>query len=102
MIDTSPIPVSIRGIEEILEQMKYSTCKITYKNEVSFGTDFFCNINYKGKNKRVLIIDHHNANEENFKKLIITINNENLVYDIIINEKSRKFFEKKSPFRIHR
>ena len=45
MIDTSPVPVSIIGMEEILEQMKYSTCKITYKNEVSFGTGFFCNMN---------------------------------------------------------
>ena len=94
MIDTSPVPVSIIGMEEILEQMKYSTCKITYKNEVSFGTGFFCNMNYKGENIRALITNYHNVNEENFKKLIITMNNENIVYEGIINEKSRKYFDK--------
>lgn len=49
MISTSPSPVSIGGMEKILEQMRYSICKITFEDQKVFGTGFFCNINYQGE-----------------------------------------------------
>ena len=38
-IDTSPIPISIKNMEKIVEQMKNCVCKIKKGNEK--GTGFF-------------------------------------------------------------
>jgi len=97
MISTSPSPVSITGMEKIVEQMKYSICKITFEDRNAFGTGFFCNINYQGEIIPAFVTNYHLINENNLNKFVITLNNNNIVYKNIdiINEKSRKYFDKK-------
>ena len=46
-VDNSVIPVSIEGTNKILNQMKFSVCKIHKIG--SNGTGFFCNLPYKSK-----------------------------------------------------
>ena len=97
MISTSPSPVSIGGMKKILEQMRYSICKITFEDQKAFGTGFFCNINYQGEIIPAFFTNYHLINENNLNKFIITFKNNKIIYKNIdiINEKSRKYFDKK-------
>ena len=76
-IKNSPIPIAIKGIEEILRQMRRCVCK--FKNNNIFGTGFFAKIPYKSEFKIVLITCYHVFNEKdiiNDNILKISINNE--------------------------
>ena len=86
-IDKSPIPVSIKGTEIILEQMKKCVCKII-KDNIK-GTGFFVKIPYKDKLKKVLITNNHILNKndiQNNKLISISINNEEKYKDIKIDD----------------
>ena len=87
-IDKSPIPVSIKGTEKILEQMKKCVCKII-KDNIK-GTGFFAKIPYKDKLIKVLITNNHILNKNDIKnnKLIsVSINNEEKYKDIKRDDK---------------
>ena len=87
-IDISPIPLSIKNMEKILEQMKKCVCKIKIGNKK--GTGFFANIPYKSIYKNVLITNSHILNKDNIKMdsiLTISINNEEEYKDIKIDDK---------------
>ena len=92
-IATSPCPVSMEGLDKILFQMKSCVCKI-YNNLT--GTGFFCKIPFKSKNKLmpVLITNNHvlNKNDIEINRIIkITINNNEEIKEIIIDENRKKF-----------
>ena len=87
-LEESPIPVSIKGTEKILEQMKKCVCKI--KNDHAKGTGFFAKIPYKSESKKVLITCNHILNENDIKKgniIKVSINNEKEYKDIKIDDK---------------
>jgi len=87
-IDTSPIPISIKNMEKIVEQMKNCVCKIKKGNEK--GTGFFAKIPYKSIFKNVMITNEHILNKKDIKinKYIkVSLNNENVYKDIKIDDK---------------
>ena len=97
-IKNSPTPISIKGMETILFQMKNCVCKI-HKNIGTNGSGFFCKIPYPGKSDLlpVLITNYHVLNEEDIKnnKIIeLTINDDNEKRSIKIDENRIKFNSK--------
>ena len=87
-IETSPIPISIKNTEKILDQMKKCVCKIKKGN--LNGTGFFAKIPYKSMIKNVLITNHHILNKSDIEagKIIkVSINNEEEYKHIKINDK---------------
>ena len=84
-VDNSVIPVSLEGTNKILNQMKFSVCKI---HKIGFnGTGFFCNLPYKSKILPFLITNNHVLNNQDIeinKSITISINNE--FKDIKIDE----------------
>jgi len=93
-IKNSTKPVSLEGMTKIIDQMKYSVCKI-HKIE-STGTGFLCKLPYNSVLKPFLITNHHVLNEKdikNNKKITISFNDisfnkKGIISDIII-DKSR-------------
>ena len=65
-IQDQPIPVSIKGIEKILFQLKNCICQIYQKNGGK-GTGFFCKILFQNKLLPVLITNNHILKEEDIK-----------------------------------
>ena len=83
LFDKYPLPVTIKDTEIILEQMKYSICKIENKN--GNGTGFFCKIS----NKKLLISNNHIINEEiikNNKIIKVTLNDDKIKKNIKIKD----------------
>ncbi len=64
----SPLPVSIKGTEIILDQMKTCICKILKDNGVK-GTGFFCKIPYENNLLPVLITNNHVLNSKDINLL---------------------------------
>ena len=60
-IPYSPKPVSLEKTNRIIQQMKSCICLININNNDynDYGTGFFCNIPYKGKQLKVLITANH-------------------------------------------
>ena len=92
--EDSPIPVSIKGTEQILSQMKKCVCKI--HNKGIKGTGFFCKIPYPDPSNLfpVLVTNNHILNKSDIKKnntITLSINDEERFVDITIDE-SRKVF----------
>ena len=88
-IKNSTKPVSLEGMNKIIEQMKFSICKI-YKIK-STGTGFICNLPYNSTKKPFLITNYYILNEkdiENYKKITISFNNNGMIIEILI-DKSR-------------
>ena len=84
-INSSPEPVSLKGTEEIANQMKNSVCKI-YNN--GNGTGFFTKIPYKSKLLPVLITNSHVIKKEdilNDKIISLSFNNEEITKKIKLN-----------------
>ena len=84
-INSSPEPVSLKGTEEIANQMKNSVCKI-YNN--GNGTGFFTKIPYKSKLLPVLITNSHVIKKEdilNDKIISLSFNNEEVTKKIKLN-----------------
>ena len=86
-IKDSVIPVSLEGTNKIMNQMKYSVCKI-YKSGEN-GTGFFCNLPYKSKSIPFLITNNHILNSEDIeinKDIKISLNNGREFKNINIDE----------------
>ena len=86
-INGALIPVSLDGINEIMNQMKFSVCKIHKigKN----GTGFFCNLPYKSKLIPFLITNNHIIDSEDIENKInikISMNDGNEFKNIKIDE----------------
>ena len=90
----SLIPVNIKSTEIILEQMKKCVCKIHDKN----GTGFFVKIPFNQKKIGVLITNNHILDEDDIetgKRIILSLNNEEITKKIIIYSKRKKYTNKK-------
>ena len=61
-ISTSPEPVSLKGTENILDQMNNFVCRIFNNGK---GTGFFTKIPFKSKLLPVLITNNHIINQNN-------------------------------------
>ena len=97
-IDNYPFQASIETIENILIQMKRSVCKIYNGREK--GTGFFCKIhnNNQKKDIKVLITNNHVLGKNYFnkkKKIEISLDDENKMENININEKVFIFTDEK-------
>ena len=77
-IPDQPIPVSIKGLKNILFQLENCICQIHKKNGGK-GTGFFCKILFKNKLLPVLITNNHVLNENDIK------NNEKIEFTIYNN-----------------
>ena len=66
LLENFPIPIDIKGMNDILEQMKTNVCKI-YKNNGEKATGFFCTIIYESHRIPVLMTNNHVIDEEYIK-----------------------------------
>ena len=65
-IKSSPIPISIKGIESILFQIKNCVCKI-YKNDGSNGSGFFLKIPCPAQNSLLsVLITNYNVLDDTY------------------------------------
>ena len=101
-ITRTPGPVSLKGTETIIKQMKYCVCRIY--NEGSKGTGFFAKIPYKTKNKEelkelpVLITNRHVIDEndiKNNKSITLSLNNGKIENELILDNKKRIIYTNK-------
>ena len=92
-LPNSTLPVSIKGTEIILSQMKKCVCKIL-KNDGIKGSGFFCEIPYQGKLLPVLVTNNHvlNLNEINNNQNITISINDDKDFKYIKIDNSRKMF----------
>ena len=88
--------IDLEKISKITEQMKKCICHIyTEKNEENKkkqGTGFFCKIPFENKVIPVLMTNYHIISDEyikNHKKIKITINDEEIMDTIYLNEKMK-------------
>jgi len=89
MLPKYPPPISIKGTELILEQMKKYICKIFIKDGGK-GTGFFCYINYENITLPVMITNNHVINKyyfENNNVLKVTFYNDFEDKTISLNDK---------------
>ena len=83
-------PISIKGTENILNQMKKSVCKIC--NNEKNGTGFFIKIPYKSNLLNVMITNNHIIDEKdilNKKQISIYINNNKEYAKIKLNNERK-------------
>ena len=98
-LETSSIPVSIKGTETFISQMKNGICKIfTKKGEK--GSGFFCRISNETKTNylTVLFINNHALNENDIRigsTIKFSLNNDNIYKTIKIDERRKVFTDKK-------
>ena len=87
----APESIPSTNLENILGQMKESICKIKCKDGGN-ATGFFCIIPHPTKFNQlpVLMTNYHVINEE-YKKIIFTLNNDKFTYEIILNN-TRKIY----------
>ena len=100
-VKNSTNPISLKGMDNITEQMKYSICKI-HKEGIT-GTGFLCNLPYKSNKILFLIINNHILNEEDIKKdniIEISFNNEEFFMNIPIDESRRTLTNKDLDFTL--
>ena len=83
LLNKYPLPVTIKETELIIDQMKYSICKIQNKN--GDGTGFFCKI----LNKKLLLTNNHVINEgilKNNNIIKVKLNDNDIRKDIEIKD----------------
>ena len=100
-VKNSTKPISLKGMNNITEQMKYSICKI-HKEGIS-GTGFLCNLPYKSNKILFLITNNHILNEKDIKKdniIEISFNNEEFFMNIPIDESRRTLTNKDLDFTL--
>ena len=93
--------VSIKSTEIILDQMKNCVCKI-HKGKIN-GTGFFIRISYNNKLYDLLITNNHVLNEQDIminNSIIISLNNEQILKEIKIDGKRKKYTNEKYDITI--
>ena len=87
-ISTSPEPVSLKGTENILDQMNNFVCRIFNNGK---GTGFFTKIPFKSKLLPVLITNNHIINENDIKnnKMITLYLNNDKIEKVLKMDKNR-------------
>lgn len=96
ILESHSIPIDIKGLTKILDQMGNCICKI-FKNKDETGTGFFCHIPYEGKLFPVLVTTNRIINKEylnNNKEIKIAMNDGNIEYTIIIDETRKIYLNK--------
>lgn len=98
-IENSVLPISISGMEKIIEQMKKCVCKIHKKNGKE-ATGFFCKIPFPDNSHLIplLITNNHILDSNDIvvnSSIIISVNDEKEYKCIIIIDESRKVFTSK-------
>ena len=94
-------PVSIKTTEIILDQMKNCVCKI-HKGNIN-GTGFFLRITYNNNLYDLLITNNHVLNEQDIminNSIIISLNNEQILKEIKIDGKRKKYTNEKCDITI--
>ena len=78
-INDYPEAISLKGTEELVEQMKKKVCKIIIGNEVK-GTGFFCKTRFNNNELILLITTNQIINEsilyKGKEKISLSINND--------------------------
>ena len=100
-INGSIMPVSLEGTSQILNQMKFSVCKIHQVGKI--WTGFFCNLPYKSELIPFLITNNHILNNEdikNNKSIKISRNNGKELKKIKIDEARIAFANKELDFTL--
>ena len=97
-IETSPIPVSIKDTEAILNQMKNGICKIYAKNGIK-GTGFFCKVENEDKTSytNLLITNNHILNENDIKigsTIVFSLNDDKIYKNVKLDENRKVFTDK--------
>ena len=97
-LETSPIPVSIKGTETIINQMKNGICKIFTKNGEK-GSGFFCRISDETKTNylTVLFTNNHVLNEDDIRigsTIKFSLNDDKIDKIIKIDERRKVFTDK--------
>ena len=98
-ITNYPEPITIEGTTIILQQMKYSICKIYKAN----GTGFFCFIPYNSSFLRVLMTNYHVIDEKFIKenKIIkLGIYNDKYYKDISLDNNRKIYINKQYDLTI--
>ena len=93
LLNKYPVPITIDCTNKILNQMKYSICKI--KNKKGKGTGFFCFI--PNKNISLMITNNHVIDEEIIKEnniIGVTLNDDKEKIDIKLDN-NRKIYTNK-------
>ena len=95
--------ISYDDIQDLREKLKTSICKIKCKDGF-YRTGFFCNIQYGWDNiLKVLMTTNHVLGEDDItlgKKISFSLNDENIFYEIEIDESRRIFTDKKYDITI--
>ena len=98
-ISTSPKPIPVEELYNILLLFRSNVCKINYGN----GTGFFCKITRGREALRVLITNDHVLKKENItpgKLINFSINNEERFYNISIDESRITYNDPKNDITI--
>ena len=85
-LETSPIPISIKDTEIILNQMKNGICNIYTKNGIK-RTSFFCKVENEVKTSytNLLITNNHILNENDIKigsTIVFSLNDDKIYKNI--------------------
>ena len=97
-----PKPVSLKGIEKIIDQINNSICRI-YNNNNRKGTGFFVNIPYKTKLLPVLITNNYIINKDdilNNKNISIYLNNDKKIRTIKLDNNRKRYTNEKFDITI--
>ena len=90
LLPNYPLPVSLEKTNIIIQQMNNCICLV--KNKSRYGTGFFCNIPYKGKQLNCLITANNIINPKILKEeKLVQIELNGILKEIIIND-NRKIY----------
>ena len=97
---TSPEPISLKITEKIVDQMKYSICRI---NNHGKYTGFFVKVPYKSKILPVLITTNHAINIDDIlsnKNILLYINNDKAIKELKLDDNRLKYTNEKLDITI--
>ena len=94
-----PLPISIKGMAKIIDQMKNSICKIQLNN--SHGTGFFCSISFDNNEIKGLITNNHLLNYsilKERKRIELSLNDDQQLKIINLEDKRILYTNEKYDF----
>ena len=97
---TSPEPISFKITEKIVDQMKYSICRI---NNHGKCTGFFVKVPYKSKILPVLITTNHAINIDDIlsnKNISLYLNNDKTIKELKLDDNRLKYTNEKLDITI--
>ena len=101
-IETFPKPITIKGTEIILNQMKNCICKI-FGRENGKGSGFFCFINCNNYKVPTLITNYHVLDKEyikHHKEITVSLDNNKITKSFILDNNRQAYFSEKYDIAI--